>query len=326
VHHLITGGAGFIGSHLAQYLLGQGEEVTVLDDLSSGRVENVEPFRSHAGFKYVAGSARDDALLAQLVPKAHVVHHLAASVGLFLLLERPVYVMENNVEGARAVLRAADAAGCKVVFASSSEVYGDLNSDAFHESDPLVLPPPTNPRWAYSYSKAVGESLALCYAHERHMPVTIVRFFNIIGPRQSGRHGHVVPRLVSQALNGQPLTVFGDGQQTRCFASVGEIARAIARLACDERANGEIFNIGSDREISMLELAERIRRLAGSASPIERVPYAEAYAPDFVDVRRRVPDLTKLETILGYRPPIDLDAVLREIIDSARQTKHPILQ
>ena len=319
MRHLITGGAGFIGSHLAEYLLTHGHEVVVLDDLSSGHRENLAALEHNSSFELVVGSSLDVSLLSRYVPKVDVVHHLAASVGNFLLARHPATVLENNLGCLSAVLRVAAVARRKVLFASSSEVYGDLNGRAFRESDPISLPSPTDTRWAYSYSKAAGESLALAFASEYHLPVVILRLFNTIGPRQSGRYGHVVPRMVSQAVAGQPITVFGDGRQTRCFAWVGDVVEAASTLAADPRADGQIFNVGTDQEISMLELAERIRRLAKSSSTIQFVPYIEAYEREFIDVRRRVPDISKLERFLGKRLQIETDAALAAIIEAHRR-------
>lgn len=325
MRHLITGGAGFIGSHLAELLLQQGDEVTVLDDLSSGKRENIEYLESKSSFRLVVGSALDGSVLKGLISSADVVYHLAASVGVLRLLKEPVHVMHNNIGAVQSVLRAIDesgSSGCKIVFASSSEVYGELKEHPSREDDSLEFPAPTDTRWSYRISKAVGESMCLAYARERKMRVVVVRLFNTIGPRQNADRGPVVPRLVTQAVNGKPMTIFGDGRQTRSFASVREVVDAISRLAKDDRTDGEIFNVGANQEISILELADKIRLLAKSDSPIEFHPYEEVCGAGFVDVRRRVPDLTKLERVLGTRMPLELDETLADIVRSHQHVRH----
>jgi UDP-glucose 4-epimerase len=311
---LITGGAGFIGSHLAEALVGQGHAVTVLDDLSTGQPANLAAIDGHPGLTLHVGSVTDEGLVSKLVRDADVVYHLAAGVGVRRVLARPVDTMATNVLGTEAVLRAVAVRGTRVVLASSSEVYGQQPRMPLGEEDSLVLGAPSRPRWAYACSKALGEFLASGYHRETGLPVVIVRYFNTIGPRQAGRYGMVVPRLVRQALDGVPLTVHGDGQQTRCFADVQDAVRATIALASAEGLAGRAFNVGTAEEVSILELARRVKRLTGSRSPVTLVPYAEAYGAGFEDVRRRVPDLSRLEAATGYRPRVSLDQALERII------------
>ena len=300
---LITGGAGFIGSHLAEALVGQGHAVAVLDDLSTGQPGNLAAIDGHPGLTLHVGSVTDEGLVTKLVREADIVYHLAAGVGVRRVLARPVDTMATNVLGTEAVLRAAAVGGTRVVLASSSEVYGQQPRMPLGEEDALVLGAPSRPRWAYACSKALGEFLGRGYHRETGLPVVIVRYFNTIGPRQAGRYGMVVPRLVRQALDGAPLTVHGDGQQTRCFADVADAVRATIDLASAEGSAGRTFNVGATEEVNILELARRVKRLTGSQSPVTLVPYAEAYGAGFEDVRRRVPDLSRLG-----RPPATVPA------------------
>ncbi|MFP4056870.1 MAG: NAD-dependent epimerase/dehydratase family protein [Candidatus Brocadiia bacterium] len=313
MRYLVTGGAGFIGSHLVEELLAQGHEVAVLDDLSTGRAENIEPFKPAGGFHYVIDSVMNPAVVAELVDRADVVFHLAAAVGVFLVVESPVRTIETNVHGTETVLAAAAKKGRKVVLASSSEVYGSSASARFREDDDLVLGPPTQARWSYACSKALDEFLALAHHREGGLPVVICRIFNTVGPRQTGRYGMVVPRFVAQALAGGPITVYGDGTQTRAFCYVKDTVRALVGLAAEEAAVGEVFNVGTDRETTVGELAERVRRLVNPAAEIAHVPYDQAYAPGFRDMLRRVPYISKLRRLLGFEPSLDIDGIIQEV-------------
>jgi UDP-glucose 4-epimerase len=320
VRALITGGAGFIGSHLTEALLAAGHEAVVLDDLSTGRVENLAAVKGHPRLELTEGSVMDEALVRKLVAGADVVYHLAAAVGVRLILDRPVGTIETNIVGTETVLRAARETGPRVVLASTSEVYGKNDRVPLSEEDDRVLGPTTKSRWSYACSKAIDEFLGLAYHREYRLPVTIVRFFNTIGPRQTGRYGMVVPRFVRQALDGGPITVYGDGRQSRCFTDVEDAVRATIALSLAAEAVGEVFNVGTTHELTIGALAERIRALAGSASPIVLVPYEEAYQPGFEDLRRRVPDIRKAERVAGYRPRVSLDETLRRVIEHLRDT------
>ena len=278
---LITGGAGFIGSHLAEALLARGDEVWVLDDLSTGRLDNLAAVAGHPRLHVQVGSVFDADLVPSLVDEVEIVYHLAASVGVRLILERPVETIENNILGTSAVLRAAVKGRRKVIIASSSEVYGKADHVPLREDDDSLLGPTVKSRWSYACSKAIDEFLALAYWHGKEVPVVVLRYFNTVGPRQTGRYGMVVPRLVGQALRGEPLTVYGDGRQTRSFTDVADAVRGTVLLADHPGAVGQVFNVGNGREVSILELAERIRALTGTASPITLVPYDEAYGRGF---------------------------------------------
>jgi UDP-glucose 4-epimerase len=316
-HALITGGAGFIGSHLAGLLLDRGWRVTVIDDLSTGRLANVQPFLDLAGrdqFQVVVETIANAAVLDRLASQCDVIFHLAAAVGVQLILQRPVHTIENNVMGTEAVLKAALRYRAKVLVASTSEVYGKGARLPYGEDDDALLGPTSRSRWAYAASKMVDEFLALAYHREYGLPAVVFRLFNTVGPRQTGQYGMVVPRFVQQALAGQPLTVYGDGTQTRCFCNVADAARAIAGLACARQAVGQVFNVGSTEEVTILDLAHRVRDLAGSNSPIELVPYGEAFAAGFEDMQRRVPDTAKIERAIGWRPEHGLDETLRQVI------------
>jgi len=311
----VTGGAGFIGSHLSEALLAAGGEVFVVDDLSTGRAANIEPLKANPRFHYRVDSVMNAPLVAELVDEADVVFHLAAAVGVFLVVESPVRTIETNVRGTETVLHHAAKKRRKVVLASTSEVYGSSQSARFREDDDLVLGPPTQGRWSYACSKALDEFLALAYHRERGLPAVIVRLFNTVGPRQTGRYGMVIPRFVAQALAGGPITVYGDGTQTRAFCHVADTVRALVGLAGDDRAVGQIFNIGSDHEISMNDLAERVRRIANPDAAIAHVPYDEAYAPGFRDMLRRVPDIAKLRAFLAFEPSIPIDGIIESVRD-----------
>jgi len=313
---LITGGAGFVGSHLAEALLARGDEVYVLDNLSTGSIENIEHLKQNPRFNYAIDSVMNEPLTAELVDRVDVVFHMAAAVGVRLIVESPVNTIETNVHGTELVLKIANKKKKKVVVASTSEVYGKSNAVPFREDADLVLGPTSKGRWSYACSKAIDEFLALAYHKEKHLPVVICRLFNTVGPRQTGRYGMVIPNFVKQALLGHPLTVFGDGSQSRCFTYVGDVVGALLQLADHPDAPGEVFNIGNDREeISMLELARRVKQRTRSGSEITLVPYDQAYEQGFEDMPRRVPDLSKLRALIGYEPQVHLDEILDRVID-----------
>jgi UDP-glucose 4-epimerase len=318
MHALVTGGAGFIGSHLVDRLIENQHHVTVLDDLSTGRRDNIAHHVGKPGFRAVYLSVLDANIVEELVRKADVVLHLAAAVGVKYILEKPLHSMRVNVRGTENVLEAADRHGTKVVLFSTSEIYGKSMAVPFREDHDRLLGPTTVHRWSYSTSKAVDEILGLGYWEERDLPVTIVRIFNTCGPRQRGRYGMVVPRFVDQALGNAPITVYGDGTQTRCFCSVFDVVDGVMALLESPRAVGEIFNLGSNEEVSILGLAERVRALAESSSEIRFVPYEEAYEAGFEDMPRRVPDLAKIREYVAYRPRRTLDDILHSVIEYRR--------
>jgi UDP-glucose 4-epimerase len=311
---LITGGAGFIGSHLAERLLERGDQVMVLDDLSTGALANVEHLAEHPGFQYRIGSAVDDLLVRELMEPADLTIHLAAAVGVRLVVDRPVHTIQTNVRATEIILDAASRWRKPVVIASTSEVYGKSAKVPFSEEDDLTLGATMRSRWAYACSKALDEWLAFAYYRERGVPVVIVRFFNTVGPRQTGRYGMVLPNFARQALRGEPITVYGSGQQTRCFAHVRDVVEALLRLLGTPAAVGEVFNIGSAEEVTILDLAKRVREAAKSESPIVLVPYEQAYAEGFEDMLRRVPDVRKLERFTGYRPMSQLDQIIADVV------------
>ncbi len=315
---LVTGGAGFIGSHLTEKLLAQGDEVSCLDDLSTGRLENLGAVLEHPAFHMHVGSALEEKRVAALVEAADQVFHLAASVGVKRVVAHPSEAIETNVGSTRAVLQAAARDRTPVLFTSSSEVYGKGLRVPFREDDDLCLGPTKRSRWAYACSKALDEWLGLAYHRERGLPFTVARLFNTVGPRQVGLHGMVLPTLARQALLGEPLSVHGTGEQTRCFSHVADTAEALVRLARCDDAHGEVVNVGSDEEITIASLAERVRTLAKSPSQILFVPYEEAYGDGFEDMQRRVPCLDKLETLCRFRPRTSLDQTIRDVLDSER--------
>lgn len=319
---LITGGAGFIGSHLAERLLERGDEVYIVDDLSTGSVANFQHLKSNPDFHYYIDTITNQALMAELVDLCDVVYHLAAAVGVRLIVESPVRTMETNIRGTEIVLALAERKRKRVLITSTSEVYGKREQIPFREDDDLVMGPTNKGRWSYACSKAIDEFLAIAYWKEKKVPTVIVRLFNTVGPRQTGRYGMVIPNLVSQALTGDDITVFGDGHQTRCFTHVNDAVGAIIQIAEHPAANGEVFNIGSQQEISILKLAQRIQQLTNSSSQIVFVPYEKAYEEGFEDMMRRVPDLTKANQLIGYRPRVQLDAILHSVIDDVRARLH----
>lgn len=315
---LITGGAGFIGSHLCDALLDNGHHVLVLDNLSTGSIDNIAHLKGRAGFEYFIDTVDNEPLLAELIDRSDVVFHLAAAVGVKLIVEQPVHTIETNVHGTEVVLKHANKKKKLVVIASTSEVYGKSNDVPFREDSDLVMGPTPKHRWAYACSKAMDEFLALAYWKERKLPVIIVRFFNTVGPRQTGQYGMVIPNFVRQALAGEPITVFGDGTQSRSFTHVSDVVGALLKLVSEPRAIGRVINIGNTQEVSILELAERVRELAASKSPIKLVPYDQAYESGFEDMPRRLPDLSRVESLIGYKPHHGLDDILKQVIDYYR--------
>ncbi|MEA2231784.1 MAG: UDP-glucose 4-epimerase [Solirubrobacteraceae bacterium] len=312
---LITGGAGFIGSHLAEELLTAGHRVHVLDDLSTGSIDNIRQLKADPRFNYTIDTCASPSIVAELVDEADVVYHLAAAVGVELIVESPVRTIETNVHCTEVVLAQASKKRKPVLIASTSEVYGKSRSLPFREDGDIVLGAPTAGRWSYACSKAIDEFLAVAYWKERKQPTVIARLFNTVGPRQTGRYGMVVPRFVGQALAGRALTVHGDGTQTRCFCHVGDVVRALVDLmTIGEPAYGEVFNIGSQEEISILSLAERVRELAGSDSQIRLIAYDEAYEAGFEDMPRRLPDIAKIQRTLGWTPTRSLDEILADVV------------
>jgi UDP-glucose 4-epimerase len=318
MHALITGGAGFIGSHLAEALLARGDNVFVLDNLSTGAMENIVHLKGRSGFEYFIDSIENEGLLAELIDRSDVVFHFAAAVGVKLIVEQPVRTIETNVHGTEIVLKHANKKKKLVVIASTSEVYGKSEDVPFREDSDLVLGPTPKHRWAYACSKAIDEFLALAYWKERQLPVIVVRFFNTVGPRQTGQYGMVIPNFVRQALAGEPITVFGDGTQSRSFTHVADVVQALLKLVKEPKAVGQVINIGNVGEISILKLAERVRELSDSKSMIKLVPYDEAYESGFEDMPRRVPDLTKVTALIGYKPRFSLDDILSQVIEYFR--------
>jgi len=318
VRALITGGAGFIGSHLSDALLDHGHEVLILDNLSTGSIDNIAHLKGRAGFEYFIDSVNNEPLLAELIDRSDVVFHLAAAVGVKLIVERPVYTIETNVHGTEVVLKHASKKSKLVVIASTSEVYGKSEDVPFREDSDLVMGPTMKHRWAYACSKAIDEFLALAYWKERKLPVIIVRFFNTVGPRQTGQYGMVIPNFVRQALAGEPITVFGDGRQSRAFTHVFDVVGALLKVVAAPEAIGQVINIGNSQEITIGDLAERVRELAGSRSTITFIPYDQAYESGFEDMPRRVPDLTKITKMIGYRPQYTLDDILVQVLDYFR--------
>jgi UDP-glucose 4-epimerase len=317
-HYLITGGAGFIGSHLAEALLGKGDRVTVIDDLSTGRLENIEHLVKREGFRLAIETITNETVMDRLGSECDRILHLAAAVGVQLIVNDPVRTIETNVMGTEAVLRVARRYRKKVFVASTSEVYGKNSVTPFSEEDDGVFGATTVTRWAYATSKALDEFLALAYSRQYGMPVVIGRFFNTVGPRQSAQYGMVIPRFVRQALAGEPITVYDDGEQMRCFCNVKDVIRGVIGLVEEPKAEGQVFNIGSQEEISMKALAERVKTRVGSKSAIQFIPYDQVYDSGFEDMRRRKPNTRKINAAIGWSPSIALDQTLDEIISFFR--------
>lgn len=315
MRYLITGGAGFIGSHLAEALLKQKDKVSIIDDLSTGSAKNIEHLKKYPGFHYTIESIFNEQITAELVDQCDVIFHLAAAVGVRLIVESPVRTIETNISGTEVVLKHAAKKHKKVFIASSSEVYGKSQKIPFQENDDMVLGPTCKGRWSYACSKAIDEFLAIAYWREKKTPTVIGRLFNTVGPRQTGRYGMVIPRFVQQALANKPITVYGTGQQSRCFASVTDVVRAMIKLMETDKAVGEVFNIGSNQEITIEELAHKVKDKTRSKSPIKYIPYDEAYESGFEDMFRRVPDLTRIKEIINYKPTKNIDQILTEVIN-----------
>jgi nucleoside-diphosphate-sugar epimerase len=316
VRALITGGAGFVGSHLAEALLARGDQVEILDNLSTGSIDNIEHLKGARGFRYTVDSVMNEPVTAELIDRADVVFHLAAAVGVRLIVESPVNTIETNVHGTEMVLKLANKKKKKVLVASTSEVYGKSQAVPFREDTDLVLGPTDKGRWSYACSKAIDEFLALAYHKEKRLPVVVFRLFNTVGPRQTGRYGMVIPNLVKQALLGHPLTVYGDGTQSRCFTYVSDVVAVLLKLADHEGAVGQVLNVGNDREeVTISDLARRVKQRTASRSEIVMVPYDQAYEEGFEDMPRRVPDLRKLRDLTGYEPKVHLDEILDRVIE-----------
>ena len=316
---LITGGAGFVGSHLAEALLQRDDDVFVLDNLSTGSIDNIAHLKKHDRFHYTIDTITNEPLLAEMIDTCDAVVHLAAAVGVKLIVEAPVHTIETNVHGTEVVLKHANKKKKLVLIASTSEVYGKSADLPFNEDADLVLGPSAKHRWAYACSKLIDEFLALAYWKERKLPVIIVRLFNTVGPRQTGQYGMVIPNFVRQALAGHPITVFGDGTQSRSFTDVTDVVRAMVALLNEPAAIGHVFNIGHGAEVSINALAEMVKAMTNSPSEIVHIPYDQAYESGFEDMPRRVPDITKLHKLIGYRPTVELDEILARIIESFRQ-------
>jgi len=315
VRALITGGAGFIGSHLAEALLREGHEVSILDNLSTGSIDNINHLKRTPGFSYTIETITNEPVLAELIDQSDVVFHLAAAVGVKLIVEEPVHTIETNVHGTEVVLKHANKKKKLVFIASTSEVYGKSVNVPFHEDADLVMGATAKHRWAYACSKAIDEFLALAYYKEKKLPVIIGRLFNTVGPRQTGQYGMVLPTFVRQALAGHPITVYGDGTQSRSFTYVGDVVGAVIQLIGHSKAIGQVFNIGNSEEITIRELAEKVRSMTRSESPIVLIPYDEAYESGFEDMPRRVPDISKINQAIGYRPRVPLDDIIATVIE-----------
>ncbi len=315
---LITGGAGFIGGHLAEHLLAQGDEVWAVDDLSTGSIENVEHLRANPKYHYRTGSIMDVAALAELVDRCDVIFHLAAAVGVRLIVESPVRTIETNIRGTEIVLDLANKKKKLVVIFSTSEVYGKSAKVPFCEDDDLVMGATVKGRWSYACSKAIDEFLALAYWKEKKLPVIVVRLFNTVGPRQTGRYGMVLPNFVRQALAGEPITVFGSGKQSRCFGYVGDVVEALSKLIRTPAAVGEVFNLGSNQEVTIEALAQRVKEITASKSEIRYIPYDQAYEEGFEDMLRRVPSIEKIARTIGYHPKTSLDEIIDKVVEYER--------
>ncbi len=312
--YLITGGSGFVGSHLAGTLLERGDEVYVIDNLSTGSIENIEHLKDHPRFHYTIDTISNEPVTAELVDRVDTIFHLAAAVGVRLIVESPVHTIETNVHGTETILTLANKKKKKVIIASTSEVYGKNRNVPFREDSDLVMGPTSKGRWSYACSKAIDEFLALAYFKEKKLPVVIVRLFNTVGPRQTGQYGMVIPNFVKQALSARPITVFGDGKQSRCFTDVSDVVKGLADLAVHPDALGQVFNIGTGNEITILDLAKKVKEMTGSKAEIVFVPYEKAYEEGFEDMPRRVPDISKIQELIGYKPSFTLEQTLQRVI------------
>lgn len=316
---LVTGGAGFIGSHLSDLLVERGHRVVALDNISTGRYENIEHLLRNREFEFVLGSILNADLVDDLVSRCDAIFHLAAAVGVQLIVEKPLESLATNIRGSEIVFEKAHKYGRRILVASTSEIYGKNTSDRLHEDDDRILGSPLKSRWSYSEAKAIDEILAYTYWKEKGLETVIVRLFNTVGPRQTGHYGMVIPRFVSQAVRGEPLTVYGDGQQTRCFCYVGDVVAALINLLNQPDAYGKVFNIGGSEEISMEQLAQRIIDLSESQSKLKYLTYEEAYEEGFEDMQRRVPDTTRAKNLIGFEPTVPLDDIIRLVIDDQRR-------
>jgi UDP-glucose 4-epimerase len=312
---LITGGAGFIGSHLADALLNKGHRVLVIDNLSTGRIENINHMLKTPNFHFAYADIIQEVVLDRLASQADIIVHLAAAVGVKLIVEHPVHTIETNVMGTEAVLKVGQRYGCRILIASTSEVYGKGNGIPFNEEDDVLLGATSKNRWAYAASKMVDEFMGLAYYQEYGVPIVLLRFFNTVGPRQTGQYGMVIPRFVGQSLRGEPITIYGDGIQSRCFCDVSDTVRAILGLAQHPEAPGKVFNIGGHKEVKIQELAERIKVLTNSSSEIVYIPYSKVYPQGFEDMFRRVPDTSRIEALLGWQPEVSFDQILLRVKD-----------
>lgn len=315
---LITGGAGFIGSHLADHLLARGDQVVILDDLSTGRLSNIEHLMGRPDVEFVLGSILNSDLVDSVVSRVEVVYHLAAAVGVELIVEKPLQSLMTNIRGSEIVFEKAHKHGARILVTSTSEIYGKNTSDRLREEDDRILGSPLKSRWSYSEAKAIDEILAYTYWREKGLETVIVRLFNTVGPRQTGSYGMVIPRFVSQALRNEPITVYGSGDQTRCFCFVGDVVSGMVRLCDHPEAFGKVFNLGGNEEVSIRELAERIISLAGSTSKLDFIPYDVAYEEGFEDMQRRVPDVTRAANLVGFAPSVGLDEIIRLVISEQR--------
>jgi len=315
---LITGGAGFIGSHLADHLLGRGDQIIILDDLSTGRLSNIEHLLGRSDVEFVLGSILNADLVDSVVSRVDVVYHLAAAVGVELIVERPLQSLMTNIRGSEIVFEKAHKHGTRILVTSTSEIYGKNTSDRLGEEDDRILGSPLKSRWSYSEAKAIDEILAYTYWREKGLETVIVRLFNTVGPRQTGSYGMVIPRFVSQALRNEPITVFGSGEQTRCFCFVGDVVSGMVSLCDNKEAFGKVFNLGGNEEVSIRDLAERIISSAGSTSKLEFIPYDVAYEEGFEDMQRRVPDVTRASNLVGFAPRVGLDEIIRLVIAEQR--------
>ena len=321
MRYLITGGAGFIGSHLAEELLSRGNDVSVIDNLSTGSIDNIAHLKSDGKFSYAIEDIANEQVLAELIDGAEVIFHLAAAVGVKLIVESPVHTIETNIYGTQLVFKHAAKKKRKVVLASTSEVYGKSNKVPFSEDDDMVLGQTKKSRWSYAASKLVDEFLALSYTKEKKLPAVVVRLFNTVGPRQVGHYGMVIPRFITQALKGGPITVYGDGEQSRCFCYVGDAVEGLIALSEIDEAVGDVFNLGSDAEITINELARKVRKLVNESAKIDHIPYEQAYEEGFEDMRRRIPDISKISRLTGFKPSKNIDEILELTADYIKSSK-----